>query len=204
MNKRLLMILVVAVLYYAGGALGLAVGGTPGHVSLFWPSAGIALTALLFWGNRVWPGVLVGSLLVNFTLGRFDLISALGIAIGHTAEALIAARLMKKVARGSDVFNTAQDIFKFILIIVTSSMVSASITAVALLTTSTWKLAHLPIGWSLAWLSSCASYLLVTPLLVVWVSRLQWKFDLKMTVELICLALLTVVSSQAVFQGWLP
>ncbi|MGZ4962313.1 MAG: PAS domain S-box protein [Limisphaerales bacterium] len=204
MKKRLLMMLAVAGLYYAGGALGWAVSGTPGHISLFWPSAGIALTAILFLGNEVWPGVLIASLFVNMTMGRFDLTSAIGIALGQTAEALIAAKLTRQVAKGTEVFNKAQDIFKFVLIIGTSSIVSASFTSITLVATSTWTLGHMPTGWSLAWLSSCASYLLVAPLLVVWVSRLQWKVELKLTGELVCLALLTIGSSEAVFQGWLP
>jgi PAS domain S-box-containing protein len=203
MKTRLLKILAVAGLYFAGGALGLLVGGTLGHVSLFWPSAGIALCALLFWGSEVWPGILIGSVAINATLGKFALGPALGMAIGHTLEALLAEHLTNRFAKGQEVFNKAQDIFKFILIAGIASVVSASITTATLLT-SNWTLKHAPTGWSLAWLSACASYLLVTPLPVVWVARLRWRVEFKLTVELGCLALLTIGSSWAVFQGWLP
>lgn len=198
------MILAVAGLYYAAGALGVAVGGTAPVVSLFWPSAGIALCALLFLGNDVWPGIFIGSALVNVTVGKFGWPASIGMAIGHTVEGLIATWLTARFAKGSDVFNRAQDIFKFVLISGITSLVSASITTATLLATSTWMTKYAMTGWSLAWLTACASYLLVTPLPVVWISRMRWKFELRFTLELVFLAALTIASSEAVFQGWLP
>ncbi len=204
MKKRLLIILAVAALYYAGAALGFIVGGGSPNISLFWPSAGIALCALLFWGNEVWPGILLGSVLASTTLGKFALLPSLGLALGHTAEALITCSLTKRFAKGQEVFDKAQDIFKFILIAGITSIVSASLTTVTFVATSTWPVKTALNAWSLAWLSAFASYLLVAPLPIVWISRMRWKFELKLTAELACLAVLTIVSSVAVFQGWLP
>src|SRR5215475_8176089 len=57
--------LLVAIAYYAAGRLGLLLAIPPGYASAFWPAAGIALAAVLIWGNRVWPGISLASFLAN-------------------------------------------------------------------------------------------------------------------------------------------
>ena len=61
----LLACLLLAALYFLGGLLARQVALPPTMVMPVWPPSGIALVALALFGYRLWPGVLLGSLLFN-------------------------------------------------------------------------------------------------------------------------------------------
>jgi PAS domain S-box-containing protein len=87
----------LAGLYWAGAWIGLRYV-TIGHsVSLVWPPAGIAFAALVLLGLRAWPGVAVGAFLAN-AMTPIPLAAAMGIALGNTGEALLAALILRRVA----------------------------------------------------------------------------------------------------------
>ena len=71
------------------------------QVTAVWPPTGIALGALLIFGYRVWPGVVLGAFLANVTQNE-PVLTAAGIALGNTLEALVGAWLLRRVGfRGS-------------------------------------------------------------------------------------------------------
>ena len=50
----------------SGDVLLLAIA--PGYATAVWPASGVALAALLMYGYRMWPAVLLGSALLNSEL----------------------------------------------------------------------------------------------------------------------------------------
>ena len=76
----------IGLCYFLAGKLMLSI--TTGNAALLWPSAGIALGALLFKGWRLWPAVLLGSLLSNMD-NSVTFFCALGIAFGASLSALV-------------------------------------------------------------------------------------------------------------------
>ena len=62
---RWVRIVILASGYTLTGIVGLSLAIPPGYATAVWPPSGIALAALLLWGPRVWPGIAIGSLLVN-------------------------------------------------------------------------------------------------------------------------------------------
>src|SRR5690242_5676378 len=87
----------LAALYVITGKLGLLLAVPPGYATIIWPASGIAIGMLIMHGARLWPGVLVGSFLLNaWNSGAFAetdgaslrLLAAFGIAIGSTLQAL--------------------------------------------------------------------------------------------------------------------
>src|SRR5262245_15286791 len=83
------------VAYIATGFLGLRLAYVPPAVTLIWPPAGIALGAVLVLGYRVWPGVLVGSVIVySVVIGGQP--AVLAIAAGNTLESLLGAYLINR------------------------------------------------------------------------------------------------------------
>ena len=58
-------ILAVGAAYYVGGKAGLLLAIPPGYATTVWPPSGLALVAVLLYGYRVWPGVLLGSMVLN-------------------------------------------------------------------------------------------------------------------------------------------
>lgn len=80
----------LAVAYLVAGKLALLLAIPPGFATAVWPAAGIALAACLAWGNRVWPGIFLGSLLVNLGTG-FDPSSTAALLHSLAVPAIIAA-----------------------------------------------------------------------------------------------------------------
>jgi integral membrane sensor domain MASE1 len=66
--QALIMLLGVAAAYYVTGRLGLLLAIPPGYATAVWPPSGVGLGAILIGGYRTWPGVLLGSWLLNTTL----------------------------------------------------------------------------------------------------------------------------------------
>jgi len=72
LNSRtlpLLQIGILALAYFVTGKLAGSILGVTAEASPLWPPAGIALAALLLQGRRIWPGIALGSLLLNSTAG---------------------------------------------------------------------------------------------------------------------------------------
>src|ERR1043166_788514 len=61
----LLLIGILAVIYFIAGKLGLMLASLQASASPVWPPAGIALAALLLLGYRPWPALFIGAFLVN-------------------------------------------------------------------------------------------------------------------------------------------
>ncbi len=63
-RRVLVATLGLAGVYFAAGKLGLSMARDHPSASAVWPPTGIALAALLIWGQRLWPGVFLGAFLV--------------------------------------------------------------------------------------------------------------------------------------------
>jgi integral membrane sensor domain MASE1 len=118
LNSRLramAAIVALAIVYFCAGIFGLSLAFVNPSASAVWPSSGIALAAILVWGFRLWPGILLGAFFVNFgTQG--SVWTALGIAAGNTSEALLAAMLLARFAQGVNLFNRTRNILTFIFL----------------------------------------------------------------------------------------
>ena len=99
------LIALSALAYLGLGLAGLALAIPPGYASPIFPAAGFAVAIMLCSGRRAWPGIALGSLLLNLVTGDMTaaarsttVLAALGIAAGATLQAYVAARLTERVA----------------------------------------------------------------------------------------------------------
>ncbi|WP_257217519.1 MASE1 domain-containing protein, partial [Streptomyces sp. HG99] len=90
----------VAALYYGSAQVGLLQQVVRGQVTPLWPPTGIALASLLLRGPRVWPGIALGALLVNLSLGP-SIPAVLAIALGNTLAPVCSYLLLCSAVRGS-------------------------------------------------------------------------------------------------------
>ena len=88
-------LLLVASTYFVCGRLGLAIPYVGSHITLFWLPTGIAVAALYCFGFSSWPGVYLGALLVNLSIGSAWPLAA-GIAIGNTLAPALTAWLLQR------------------------------------------------------------------------------------------------------------
>jgi len=91
----MLQIIGLAAVYFLTAKLGLTVSAVNVYAAIIWPPSGIALTALVLYGFRLWPGIMIGAFVLNLTLGASPLV-ALAIAVGNTLEAVVAAYLLRR------------------------------------------------------------------------------------------------------------
>ena len=86
-------LVVLCVSYVATAQFGLSLDAVHRVATAVWPPTGIALTALVLGGCRLWPGITCGAFLANLWAGA-PVPVACGIALGNTLEALVGALLL--------------------------------------------------------------------------------------------------------------
>jgi signal transduction histidine kinase len=202
--KTIARLAAVSIVYFAAGKLGLHFASLNASASPVWPPAGIAFAALLLLGFRIWPAVFIGAFFVNLTTAG-TVYTSLGIATGNTMEAVAGAYLTMRYANGREVFERAQDFFKF-----------AALTSVFATTISpTIGFASLALGgfapwnellqiWLIWWLGDVGGYLLIAPFLILWIENPAIAGDrrrlLEASLTLTAIALVGIL----VFGGALP
>ncbi len=125
----------VALAYLAAAYLGMwfafpGIGNYP-----VWPPAGVALALVLLLGYRVWPGILIGSLItfsvVFITQGvQMDATAVgviAGIAVANVAEVLLGKWLYDRLIREVNTpFEKTADTFKFLVITLVIALVGSA------------------------------------------------------------------------------
>src|SRR5947207_4532955 len=198
----LLVIGILAIIYFVAGKLGLMLASLHASASPVWPPAGIALAALIVLGYRAWPAIFVGAFLVNVTTAG-NVATSLAVASGNTLEAMCGAWLVNRFAGGTTVFNRPQGVFKFALAAVVSTIISAAfgVTSLALAGFADW--ANYGAIWLTWWLGDTTGDLLVAPLIILWSIASKRRWNRSEAVEAGILRLLLFVLSEAVCCGWL-
>ncbi|MGE5214488.1 MAG: MASE1 domain-containing protein [Nitrospirota bacterium] len=201
-SSRLLLVSIVTLIYFVIGKFGLVLASLHASASPVFPSAGIALAAILVLGYRAWPGIFIGAFLVNVT-NAGDIATSLAIATGNTLEALAGAWLVIRFARGKNFCGRPQDVFKFALVAATSTIISASfgVTSLAVAGFADWT--HTGAIWLTWWLGDATGDLVFTPLVVLWSIGSQRGWSKKEATEVGVLFLLLVLVTSVVFGGWL-
>src|SRR5215469_17450132 len=159
----LLLISILAVIYFIAGKLSLMLASLQASASPVWPPAGIALAALVLLGYRAWPAIFVGAFLVNVTTaGNFA--TSFAIAAGNTLEALAGAWLVNRFAGGKNVCDRPLGVFKFAVAVAISTIVSPAfgVTSLALAGFADWT--NYGAIWLTWWLGDATGALVVTPL----------------------------------------
>ena len=170
----------VAIVYGVLGNLSLLLAIPPGYATAIWPPSGVALAAVLVYGYRVWPGVLVGSFLVNFPTG-LDTSSALtilghlpvpiGIAIGAALQSVTGAYCLRRFAGFPNQLATARETFLFLFWGgAVGSIVNAAVGASVLWGAGIITAPNLFINFGTWWFGDAIGVFVFAPLILVWAS----------------------------------
>jgi integral membrane sensor domain MASE1/anti-sigma regulatory factor (Ser/Thr protein kinase) len=165
--------LVLALVYFASAKVGLDLAFATPSVTAVWPPTGIALAALVLWGRRLWPGVLLGAFLANVTTD-VPVYTAAGIAVGNTLEAVVGAWLLDRFGFRPSL-QRLRDIFALIaLAAVISTAISATI-GVASLSVGDSLSESAVSTWRVWWLGDMGGDLLVASLIFVLVTHWPYR-----------------------------
>jgi PAS domain S-box-containing protein len=160
------------------GKLALLSAIPPEYAAAVWPAAGIALAGILLFGRGVWPGILIGSFLVNIWTS-FDathpaailrsLSLPIGVAAGATLQAMAGAYLIQRLVGFPHLLDRIQNIFKMMVLGgPVSCVVSATIGVTSLLLANVIPSNTYLLNWWTWWLRDTIGVLLLIPLTAVW------------------------------------
>ncbi|MDE2370967.1 MAG: CHASE domain-containing protein [Burkholderiales bacterium] len=164
--------LATALAYALFGAAALWLAGPPGYAAPIYPSAGIALAALLSWGRGATLGVWIGATAVNVGLalafGRSGLdawVVPAVIGLGAAAQAALGAMLVRRHVAQPLVLNAPRDVLRFCLLGAGAAcIVSPSVATAALLASGAIGREAGLITWLTWWAGDAAGVIIGAPL----------------------------------------
>jgi len=166
-TRQLAAVLGLAIAYIAAARFGLWLAAfMHPSVSAIWPASGLALAALVLFGRRLWPGVLLGAFIANWM--DLDWHTALTIGAGNTLEAVTAVWLLNRFDTFHSRLERVRDVIKLALFAAPIACLLGAVVGVAALIMN----GHLPaerfaqVGWSW-WLGDIIGFLLFAPPIMV-------------------------------------
>jgi signal transduction histidine kinase len=176
-------LLTLFVIYFTTARFGLSLGAVSGFATLVWFPSGTALAALLLFGYRLWPAILLGAFLANLFNGA-PLWVALGIGTGNTLEALLGAFLLKRYGL-SYTFDHLRDVLLLVLLAMPlSAIISATIGVTSLLLGKSLALSSYVPTWSAWWIGDMISILILTPFFLTWSTWSPAKISIQRMAEI--------------------
>lgn len=172
---------VVAAAYWVAGKLALLLAIPPGYATAVWPAAGLALAGMLLLGYRIWPGVLLGSFLINFWTS-FDPSSAaaiaksvtlaLGIGAGAALQAAGGAWLVRRWVGFPNEFTDERAVIKLLVgCVPVSCFVSPTVGVTALFLAGVVPGSSCLFNWWTWWVGDTIGAMIFAPLALLWAVR---------------------------------
>jgi len=204
--RRIFLIALVAVIYYASARFGLllALGNT--NASPVWPPSGFAFAALLIFGFRVWPGIAIGAFLANVMVFSTNkaadpqtifLMSSF-IAIGNTLEALAGYYLLQ-LFRSKQVLEKTRDFGYFILAALLMCVVSCTIGTTTLYIAEIIHWADYKTVWFTWWMGDVAGIIVLTPVFLSLWNAFKDRLKIKAAWKFIFIVVVIAIYLYAVF-----
>ncbi|MDJ0581955.1 MASE1 domain-containing protein [Crocosphaera sp.] len=152
----------VALAYWISGLLAHASTNLNTEVAPLWVPSGIALTALLIYGEKVWLGIFLGDALLMFALGvNWGLI--LSSAGGSTLCAWLGFKLLRWCGFSSRL-SRIDDVVRLILLAgMLASGVNATLESLSALLMGSLNWQNFASHWWMVGLGDCSSILVITP-----------------------------------------
>src|SRR3954449_4613395 len=158
----------LAVAYYLAGKIGLELAYLDGAVAALWPPAGLGLAVLFLFGIRLWPGIVIGDLL----LGDFStpLGTVLAQTVGNTVALVVAALLLRRLTGGRGSLERVTDVLAFVGCALVAALVSAAFGPLSLRLGGVIPPDELGRVFRTWTLGDAAGVLVVAPVILTWAS----------------------------------
>lgn len=163
---RDLLLLVAA--YYAAAHLGYSLEFTGPVASIVWLPVGVGAAFLYLRGPALWPGVVIGDLLVN-NYSELPLGSAVGQSFGNLLEVVVCAVLVRRLTQRERPLGSISGLAGMLAAITAGTAISATIGSVSLTlggVVTGDSFTHL---WRTWWLGDFCGALLVLSLVLAWI-----------------------------------
>ncbi len=163
----LLHITAMTLAYYLSGILSLSVFHENSLITMsaFFPE-GFALAAVLLFGTRMLPGILLGQLALALYSG-FPFLTGVGIGISNMLEAYIALKLFHRLKLNTNL-HTLRDVFGLIMLIVVILQPFSALAGNTMLYFSGLLTpAQIPGSLFYWWIGNILGQILLTPMLLI-------------------------------------
>lgn len=188
MPQYFLHIVILAALYALTGKAGLFLAAQTEFATVIWPPSGIALGMLLVYGYRIWPGVLIGSMMINGHLaGTFvtwdTMMGAKGLGTlltgcGAALQAVAGRYMILKIFDFPLQIEKGRDALCFLLVAgPISCLFSATVGTAALYYFLELPIEQVSTNWMAWWAGDTFGVLAFMPLVLIICSNIDKKFS---------------------------
>jgi signal transduction histidine kinase len=188
----------VAASYYLAGRIGLQLAYLDGAVAALWPPAGLGLAVLFLYGVRLWPGIVVGDLLLGDYSTPFA--TVLGQTVGNTLALVIAALLLQRLTSGRGELERVFDVVAFVACAFVAAIVSAAFGPTSLRLGGVIPADELGRVFRTWTLGDASGVLVVAPVLLTWATAgldgIRRRHLVEGVVVVVLLAVLAVLPPQ--------
>jgi signal transduction histidine kinase len=201
-GRYLLQIAGLAASYYVAAHLGYEFEFAGPVAAIMWLPVGVAIAFLYLGGIGLWPGVLVGDLLVN-DYSALPVGSAVGQTCGNVLEALVATLLMRRLIVGSPL-GSVRNLGRMVLAIAAGVAVSATVGSLSLTLGGVVDAGAAPDLWRTWWLGDFAGALVVLPAALAWYGPLPRQWSRARAIEAGLMLLAVAAVSEVAFRSHEP
>lgn len=202
-------LLIAAFFYSVLGAAGLALAIPPGYASPVFPAAGLALALTLHFGNRILPGIWLGSFTINLVVslqnGSIDSTEAMMVPIlasGATLQAWLSRiAVIRWIGDKWQVLESEKDIALFLIVAAPlSCLVSATVGVTSLHLANVIQAIDFFYSWWNWWIGDMLGVLIFTPLTLTFLLRHHSPWKERLTIVTIPM-LVTLATVTVAFVG---
>jgi signal transduction histidine kinase len=165
--RQLARIALLVGVYYAAAKIGYGLEFAGPVAAIVWLPVGVGIAFLYLGGSDLWPGVVIGDLLVNDYM-HLPVGSALGQTLGNLLEVLVATLLLRRLAQGRSLTQSMSGVWCMIAALAAGTAISATVGPLSLWLGGVFSASSLPRVARTWWLGDFSGALLVVPLAVAW------------------------------------
>jgi two-component system, sensor histidine kinase and response regulator len=196
----------LAALYFLGGLVGrqalLPFGKE--SIAVVWPSLGIALAAILLFGYRYWPVLVLGAVLLT-AIDRIHFgFFTVGTVLGNAFGALGCAFLLKRFCNFQNGMERTRDAASYLILACTlGTTINAAFDAVSVIYAHkfAWNtLSQHTLEW---WVPNALAVLVVTPAITTWSSPSSFRWNLAYILEAFVCVTGLMIGTLISFNTWL-
>jgi PAS domain S-box-containing protein len=196
-RRRVAIGVVVAAAYVTAAKFGFLFAFAAEQVTTVWAPTGISLAALLLWGRALWPAIWLGAFAANAGT-ESPLWTAAAIATGNTLETVVAASLLRRMARIDPTLQRVRDVVAFIVIgALMSTALSASVGVTTLCAAGVQPWNRFEVLWTAWWIGDVLGALVIAPVILTLMRGARWSRTQWMTASALVVGVF--VATQIVF-----
>src|ERR1051325_7602743 len=191
-------IALLAAAYFAAAKVSLLAAIPPGYATAIWPPSGIALAGLLPGGNRLWPGVWLGSFAANLTV-EGALLASLVIATGSALQAFAVATLVRRQLGVPRRFERVQEVLRFVGLVAGGAIIAPTVALLPLSSVSPLPAVDLASNWWTWWQGDACGMLIFAPLILSWSAPGTVSWTARRTIEALAFVAFLLLAGNVLF-----